>query len=460
MIRLLSICVVITTHYLGVFAQTDLYSSLTQGDIVPDVVFTIWQKGKEQKVKLSDYRGKLIILDFWGVHCSQCIPGVSKLAELQNQFKKEILVLLVTSDSKMEVENLWEKLRRNNVLAKHAAAGEQSAIVTSDTLFKKLFPYEGQPTHVWIDEQQHFLRMTSGSSTTALSIRMQLKGETFSFEDEQKLIGLDKTNPLSWINNLGEFGINLKYYSFIMSGPFGRARTGIPMDYTPTAFNFILDSLTKTIVGFSCMNNPIISLYKIAYLKSMPEFVSIPLNRILVESENKGRFFHSNDSEVVTWIKSNTFSYAMKIPNELSESIYDIMRQDIDRYFELKSGIEKRKVKCIVLKRIRDSVGFVTPKNKEVYQNGVAKSGANVQFCNVGIEVLLDYLKRNFLSNNKCIPFLNETNYFGTISMQLPLKETGTNIGFQFIQTELEKAGLTIGYEFRELDMLVIKDKR
>jgi peroxiredoxin len=51
---------------------------VSAGDLAPDFAFTDLE-GKTRR--LSDYRGKVVLLDFWGVWCSKCVAAVPKLVE-------------------------------------------------------------------------------------------------------------------------------------------------------------------------------------------------------------------------------------------------------------------------------------------------------------------------------------------------------------------------------------------
>jgi thiol-disulfide isomerase/thioredoxin len=45
-------------------------------------------------VKLSDFRGKVVIIDFWATWCPPCRRGIPEFVELQEQYGKDKLVVL------------------------------------------------------------------------------------------------------------------------------------------------------------------------------------------------------------------------------------------------------------------------------------------------------------------------------------------------------------------------------
>ena len=59
--------------------------------------FTLYTlDGKE--VKLSDYLGKVVILDFWATWCAPCRKGIPDLISIQNEYKDELVVIGISLD--------------------------------------------------------------------------------------------------------------------------------------------------------------------------------------------------------------------------------------------------------------------------------------------------------------------------------------------------------------------------
>lgn len=56
-----------------------------------------------KKVKLSDYKGKIVIVDFWATWCAPCRKGIPDLIELQNEFKDIQVIGISVDQNPMEV---------------------------------------------------------------------------------------------------------------------------------------------------------------------------------------------------------------------------------------------------------------------------------------------------------------------------------------------------------------------
>jgi thiol-disulfide isomerase/thioredoxin len=53
-----------------------------------------WTLPDSKRKKLSDYQGKVLILDFWATYCPPCVEGTPHLVRLQNQYGKDGLVVI------------------------------------------------------------------------------------------------------------------------------------------------------------------------------------------------------------------------------------------------------------------------------------------------------------------------------------------------------------------------------
>jgi thiol-disulfide isomerase/thioredoxin len=63
--------------------------------------------------KLSDFRGKVLVVDFWQTNCAPCVRLVPQLAELSRKYRdKGLEVIGLTSDDRADQEKVVEFLKK------------------------------------------------------------------------------------------------------------------------------------------------------------------------------------------------------------------------------------------------------------------------------------------------------------------------------------------------------------
>jgi thiol-disulfide isomerase/thioredoxin len=82
------------------------------GSVAPDFA-ALDAGGKE--VSLSDYRGKVVVLDFWATWCGPCIKALPHAQKIAAQYGKQGVVVLAvcTQDKRSSFENWLKKNRQN-----------------------------------------------------------------------------------------------------------------------------------------------------------------------------------------------------------------------------------------------------------------------------------------------------------------------------------------------------------
>ena len=79
-----------TNNNLFANAKSDMIS-----DAAPN--FTLYTLDGDE-VKLSDYLGKVVILDFWATWCPPCRKGIPDLISIQNEYKDDLVVIGISLD--------------------------------------------------------------------------------------------------------------------------------------------------------------------------------------------------------------------------------------------------------------------------------------------------------------------------------------------------------------------------
>lgn len=83
--------------------ETTTQSAPAQGNYIPAPDFALPDlDGKT--VKLSNFRGKVIILDFWATWCRPCVMEIPSFVKLQKKYKDDLVVIGVDLDTKRSVD--------------------------------------------------------------------------------------------------------------------------------------------------------------------------------------------------------------------------------------------------------------------------------------------------------------------------------------------------------------------
>ncbi|HEV8539954.1 MAG TPA: TlpA disulfide reductase family protein [Nitrospiraceae bacterium] len=80
--------------FVVVWLQSSKYEPLTVGKVAPD--FELPDLG-DKSVRLSDYRGKVVFLNFWATWCKPCREEMPSMEVLYKNFENDGLVVLAVS---------------------------------------------------------------------------------------------------------------------------------------------------------------------------------------------------------------------------------------------------------------------------------------------------------------------------------------------------------------------------
>lgn len=310
--------------------------ALKIGEQLPDIDFGKILNGPQGRIEKSKLKGKLIILDFWNIHCKNCIAAMPKMDSLQQIFEGKLQIISITSNSESQVNQLFGRIKISK---------PKFPFIVEDSVFNSLFPHEGDPLHVWLNEKGVVIAITNDYNTTRENIEKYFAGEMPNL-------------PRRW-----DFGINTQ------ESLVSEANSGL-LNYV-ISYSVIFKSLTEFSSSNSIkendssiqvINGTLLQLYRVAYKN---ELYMYPINlfnipqedRTLLLVRDKAPFrLPTNETDLSEWISKHKFCYELKLPCCNYENRLEFMRQDLLRYFPYKASIEKRKVTCLALTKLTDSI--------------------------------------------------------------------------------------------------------
>ena len=95
-------------------------------------------------VKLSDYKGKIVILNFWAVWCQYCLIEMPDFNELNKELEKENEVVILAVNSQESPEKVKEYLSSSNI--------DLKVLLDQDGTVTQTYGITGFPTTFFINK--------------------------------------------------------------------------------------------------------------------------------------------------------------------------------------------------------------------------------------------------------------------------------------------------------------------
>jgi thiol-disulfide isomerase/thioredoxin len=398
-------------------------SMLRIGDKVPELYFNKVLNYPGGKARLSDFKGKLVILSFWNSYCSSCIAGFPKMDALQEKFGDRLQVLLVDdlSPTIESMERIHSILDKNK---KRTGYYPKLPMPLQDTVLSHFFPKQSVPHEVWINKEGIVSAITRADQVTERNISRMLSSDKVHLPLKNDW-GFDRTQPFLLDGN------GTENPSFL----FRTLITGYKADLSQPS-GFRTDSAEK-LTGIYFINHSLYSLLQTAY---MAEFGDLPMSNIILDVRDAKKYAHNADT-------ANLYCYDASFP-PVADRNFD--REDLKKYWNVRVRREKRKMSSIIIQGHKDISRFYTHvKNSEA---SIDKEALHKYYHGA----TLSKIARS-LSSISRTPFVDESGFTSKIDIDFPgnidLDNSAEVMNF------LKKLGFDIKEEARELDVVIITDK-
>lgn len=397
------------------------------GQLVPEVTINQIHNYHANTAKLSDFKGKLVILDFWATWCSPCLAMIPAMEQLQDKFKDKIQILSVAYQNDAEVLPFLKKWHKGKI--------SNLPVVTNDKVLLQFFPHIYLPHYVWIGKDGRVVAITGSDELTEANVRkfIEVKIEKDSLKRKQDFqVAIDERKPFL-INGNGGDGSTLTYHSL-----FTTYNEGIGMGHTITT-----DSLKGRKYFFK--NQSPAKLFRIAFGGRGFETA-----RTIINVKDPDLIRTPATGDFGLWSKMHNLCYELVVPPHLAKHAYPIMQQDMLRYFPQYSiSMQKKVMECWALQRT-SSADKIKTKGAE------SKNFFNVLGCklqNFPIGRLVDQL-RIIYQQDTIYPIVDGTSYTGPVDLELEANLRD--------MVAVNKALLKYDLQFvkgsREIEVVVISD--
>jgi cytochrome oxidase Cu insertion factor (SCO1/SenC/PrrC family) len=142
--------------------QTTTSAQVTTNAVAPDFTLT---DVNGTPIRLSDQRGKVVVLEFMRTTCPHCANEMSQLASVHDQFGPDVTMISVSVDPQGDT---------NEVLKAYAAEHNATWIWardTSDNSVTSLYGISGVPTIFIIDSNGRIVKVNTGETSSSILIQ-------------------------------------------------------------------------------------------------------------------------------------------------------------------------------------------------------------------------------------------------------------------------------------------------
>ncbi len=406
--------------------QTKAHKKFFKGDAVPDLEFRgIGPKGRT--LRLSDLKGKLVILDFWGTWCGACLSRIPEMEKLQRQYGNRLAIIMITGQEKKLAESFLAKLGNGKLPGLLRVSG--------DTVWANVFKHRTIPHYVVIDQAGRYLIETGVEPITPASIDAMLAGHVTQITQkrdtttqwDRKLLLFDQGNggPVP----KGSYGMVFSKYVPGLSG------------------RYIVRMLPDSSVSRLTMTN--LSIPRLFGYAHSARKVNFDYRRMLFLCKDITRLHVDNPSE--EWIGNNMYCYELIVPKSMEAQKFEIAVNDLNRFFpEIAVTRELMWRKCLVLVRTSD-------KDKIRTKGGTPDVKADLfayDLTNHSIMRFISEMDIKFLQG-QAYSIIDGTNYTAPVDLSLRANLSDLN--------EVNKALALYDLKFeqreQEIEMLVFRDR-
>lgn len=399
---------------------------LNVGDQLPDYTFVHLINYPKATARAADFRGKLLVLDFWSTGCTACIASWPKLETLQREFAGRIQILLVNPwQNESIVRPLIEKRRQAGIVDLTLPT------VCEDRALLDLFNITTVPHLVWVDATGVIRAITEGSELTVTNIQAMLKGQTTLRQKEA---------------NDREINVVLEVPDdrVLWQSTFSSYRHGV---------RSTTDAFAQPEMGYfiRILNWPPGVLYQYAYSKSIGRHGAlrfVPASQLQITSRDstylRGGLKPYTDT-------ASFYSYELVSGRPATiPALQARMQYDLQGQFPWKVRWIKKIKRCIVL--------TVTDTLRLRYKEGryaLNITDADLQINKVTITDVIQHLQDMTGYGEKPYPFVDETNYRGRIG---GIDLTVNVYDVEALRRALLAHGLSLQLADRMVDVLEISD--
>lgn len=310
----------------------------------PDFTFV---NTDDKKTRLSGYKGKNVILDFWSLGCIPCFKAFPKIDEFKRAYSNELEFILISKEDEKAKKVFSDFVTRLGLELKSVY----------DTEIFRAFATQ-VPTYVWIDQNGVIRAITGPLELTDENIGKFISGQAFHFKDvgwstiQKSRAVFDYSKPFLVNNNGGANDTSFLYRSVLSSWNDEMAT------FNPNRIDY-----DRREAKFEALGENLTSLYMMAYFgggyniskSGQAATIKDYYYKPIIDTADSVRF------------ENERFCYSLICPPKKGTKamLMKNMQHDLANYFEFEARIEPKEVSCVALELDTSRLNNIKSKGGE-----------------------------------------------------------------------------------------------
>lgn len=377
------------------------FAQVKNGEQVPKIEFNTILNAPLKNVKLSQLKGKIVLIEFWATWCSPCVAAMPHLQTLQQKFKNKLQVITVSDESVKRV-GLFLKVRPSNLWF---------AIDTGQKL-NQLFPHRTIPHTIVIDTEGKLVANTSPDEVTE--------------EVLTKLLNKEKVDLKAKVDNMSPDFVN--QYFFAADTVKSRLLIQPAIKGGPSMLRRFYDTPLFANRRLTMINLSLQNMYRIAY-------GDFAYGRVI--------------DQTTTAVKNSEEYFCLDIIVPTAPALLPTLKAELLKRFELQAKIEQF-LKPVYVLKVEDQAKVNRITKSQISGKGTYGAGSGT-FSGDGVVFadIANYLEDFGVVN---LPVVDETGLNTKFNIQLVYQAENPSS----LTKALSDLGLKLEKGERKIDMLIL----
>lgn len=411
------------------------------GSPTPDLFSNSVINHTSSELRLSDIKKKWVLLDFWSTGCASCVASFGKMDKLQEQFDKDLQIILINHEKETATVDFFKKKAR----LKKARV----PYITEDSLFRFAFPHSFFPYYVLLDSNRNVVAFPDYEYVSNGPMEDLVKNNKVNFGHITTPIRMkDGESILGALDSANFF--KAQSYFILVKGVDGLTAHG----YNDPTIEGVFNRFTLAGVSFKALFTIVMS-----ELKSQ----RFTREAVMIEAKDKDSLAGPADPiQYREWLKTNCYAIDILVSEQNVSQIMSLLLENLTKHFKVSVGVEKREVPCFVLKRLNAAKELTTAGGKPSAGSRKIRDGYLWTMTNKRFTAFSDLLKDYFDSLINTKPFVDATGITGNVDMAIDMAffEKYQQQDISIVNSEIRKYGLVVVEEDYLTDVVVIRDQK